>query len=76
MEENMDEWEKYYDKWKITPPERRRSSKCICCICKEELFPDEEYYELEGDIYCEDCADNWLKQQRNWVTEDMAYGDR
>lgn len=64
-----------YDLWKTTPPEGR-SSNCICCQCKKELVPDDEYYELDDEIYCGDCADDWLDGQRNWVTEDMAYGDR
>lgn len=63
-----------YDIWKTTPPERE-TSKCICCACKEELYPDEEYWELDGEIYCESCADNWLSSQRSWVTEEMAYGN-
>lgn len=50
-------------------------SKCVCAICKEMLYPDDEYYEIEDTIMCEGCADDWLKCQKNWVTEEMAYGE-
>lgn len=64
-----------YDIWKTTSPEPKES-KCKCYVCKEELLPDDEYFEIEGDIYCEICAERWLEGQKNWVTEDMAYGER
>lgn len=51
-------------------------SKCVCAVCKEMLYPDDEYYEIDDRIMCENCADEWLSSQKNWVTEDMAYGDR
>lgn len=62
-----------YDLWKTTPPEPKES-KCICSMCKDELIPDDDYYELDDEIYCESCAKEWLEEHRSYVTEDMAYG--
>lgn len=64
-----------YDLWKTTPPERK-ATKCKCKFCGEELYPDDEYWELDEEILCESCAEEWLEGHKNWVTEDMAYGDR
>lgn len=73
----MDDWERYYDRWKTTPPDYdERESKCICSKCKDPLYPEDEYYELDDEIMCEKCAYEWLEGNKNWVTEDMAYGDR
>lgn len=70
----MDDWERKYDEWKTTPPERPES-QCKCKYCGEELFEDEEYWELDGEILCERCADEWLEGHKNWVTEHMVRGE-
>lgn len=62
------------DRYLTTEPEQRES-KCKCVECGVELFPDEDAYELEGDIYCEEHAREWLENQRVSVTYDMAYED-
>lgn len=62
-----------YDKWKTTPPDEPES-KCKCCKCGEFLFEDDEYWELDDEIYCEDCAEDWLAGHKNWVSESMANG--
>ena len=64
-----------YDKWKTTPPDSA-TTKCKCAWCGEELYFDDEYWELDDEILCEDCADKWLDNHKNWVSESMAYGDR
>lgn len=73
-EAGMESWEKALDRWLTTPPEEKESS-CKCCVCKEMLFPDDEYYRLDGEIHCSDCAETWLEGQKEYVTEDMAYGE-
>ncbi len=70
----MESWQYAEDEMLANPPDRR-VSKCKCYACREELQPDDEYYELDGDIYCEFCAKEWLEGHKNWVTESMAYGD-
>lgn len=70
----MERWQEDLDRWLTTPPEPEES-KCKCSLCKEELYPDDEYYELEDEIFCEDCAKTWLENHKNWVSESMAYGD-
>ena len=68
----MENWKKSLDKWLTTPPEEKES-KCKCSRCGETLYPDDEYYELDDEIMCEDCAREWLEGNKNWVTESMAY---
>ena len=69
----MEDWQRDLDDYLNNPPEGPES-KCVCCECKEVLNVDDEYYLLDGDVYCESCAENWLKEQRNYVNEYMAYG--
>ena len=64
-----------YDKWKLTVPEES-STKCHCAWCEENLYFDDEYWELDDEILCEDCAEKWLDNHKNWVSESMAYGNR
>ena len=70
----MEAWQYSEDRMLANPPEPKKT-KCFCSVCKDPLYFDEEYYELDGEIYCELCAEKWLKAQRNWVSEWMAYGE-
>lgn len=71
----MEKWQRDLDRYLTTPPDDEET-KCFCAWCKDPLYFDDEYYEIEGDILCEDCAQKWLDNQKNWVSEHMAYGDR
>ena len=62
-----------YDIWKTTPPEPKESN-CTCNVCKEVLYPEDDYYDIEGEVYCEECASEWLEQFRCTVTDEMAFG--
>lgn len=42
------------EKAKLDPPE----GKLRCCLCDREIRPLEMYFDINGDIYCEDCADS------------------
>ena len=64
-----------YDLWKTTPPDEPET-ECKCKYCGEDLFEDDVYYELDGDICCEECAQEWLEGHKNWVTAGMAHGER
>lgn len=33
-----------------------------CCCCEHEIVDGDEYYSIDGDIYCEDCAREWLEE--------------
>ena len=70
----MEKWEYELDKWLTTPPDEPES-KCKCCKCGEELLPDDSYFELDDELYCEICAEDWLEGHRNWVTYSMAFED-
>lgn len=61
-----------YDIWKTTPPEDRESNlKCV--ECKDEIYPGERIYRLEDEVYCRDCAREWLENHSEEATEDMCY---
>ena len=70
----MSSWEDYYDKWKTTEPDPE-TTKCHCAWCHEDLYFDEEYWELDDEILCENCAEKWLDNHKHWVSENMARGD-
>ena len=70
----MEDWEYDLDRILANPPEGKES-RCKCCNCGEILEVDDEYWEIDGDIFCEECAFKWLDCRKNWVSEWMAYGD-
>lgn len=57
------------DRWLTTPPDEEES-KCKCSECKADMYPGEKIYVLDGDIYCRDCALEWLEQYEQEVTDD------
>ena len=63
-----------YDDWKLNPPEDAET-KCKCSFCSEPLYCDDEYWELDGEIFCEECATAWLEEHKHWVSAGMANGD-
>lgn len=67
-------WETSYDAWKTTPPDDD-DTKCECAWCHEKLYYDDEYWELDDEILCEDCAQKWLDNHKNWVSGSMARGE-
>ena len=36
-------------------PENSASAVYICDSCSSEIYSGEDYYNLDGSIYCEDC---------------------
>lgn len=42
------------EKEKLDPPEE----ELRCCLCDREIRLLEMYFDIRGDIYCEDCADS------------------
>ena len=72
----MKDWlnSKEYDEWKTTPPERKESAfKCTCC--GEELYPDDKYWDIEGEHYCYECATDWFNDNWRYVTEEQCFGN-
>lgn len=69
------DWEHALDVYLTTPPEEPES-QCKCCVCGEELYPEDTYYDFEGDIYCENCAEWWINRHKFAVREDMCYPER
>lgn len=63
-----------YDVWRTTPPDEPES-KFRCTCCGEEMFPDDDYYDIEGEHFCKDCAEEWFEEQRHKVTEGQCYGE-
>jgi len=73
----MSDWltSKAYDDWKTSPPEPRESAfKCTCC--GESLYPGDFYWDIEGEHYCTECAEEWFSDQKTVVTEEQFYGER
>ena len=45
-------------------------SDCSYCRrCGDTLFPGDDYYELGGEVLCEDCMDLVLRGMRRTVGE-------
>lgn len=63
-----------YDRWKTTPPDEPES-KCKCSYCGENLYEGDYYFKFYDELFCERCADEWIEEQKQIVTEDMERGD-
>lgn len=67
-----------YDAWKTTPPDdyfEEKESQCHCSICETRLDVDDEYWLIDDEIYCRECAENWFDEEKRWVSEELAYGE-
>lgn len=44
-----------------------------CCKCEEPLFINEEALELEGEMYCYDCAYDLIHERKHYLdTKDIV----
>lgn len=46
-----------------------------CDQCEEPIFPQEEYYTIEGENLCPRCAERWFDSMRRTADEDLCFGD-
>ena len=68
----MEHWKADLDRWLTTPPEEPES-KFLCAKCKEPFYPDDKYFDCDGEKYCEECAMEWFKSQALTATEEDCY---
>ena len=55
--------------------EERLLARCPTCDRCGEKITDEYGYEIEpGELWCSDCAEEWLKDQRKDIDELMEEG--
>ena len=62
-----------YDRWKTSPPEEP-DSILHCFECKCDIYPGEKIYRLDDEVYCSECAKEWLAQFEEEATEEQCYG--
>lgn len=67
-------WERSFDEYLTNPPEPEESH-FMCSECKDVLYPDDRYFELDGQILCEGCAAEWLESQAQTVSYEQAFGE-
>lgn len=69
-------WEHALDHYLTTPPEDDEKPVCRCCDCDTEIYEDDDYYEIDGNAYCESCMiDNFRKTARAKDYESEDYYD-
>lgn len=49
--------------WVGNPPDEEEPV-CECARCGCPLYEDSEAYKLEGDIVCEECAEEYLAERK------------
>lgn len=49
-----------YDGWKTTPPDAE--ADVVCSICGCDLDEGDGVYEINGEIWCEDCMKNEFRR--------------
>ena len=57
-----------YDLWKTTPPDPTES-RLYCERCGVDFYVGDEYYYINDERYCPDCARDWLEEQRVVIEE-------
>lgn len=62
-----------YDEWKTRTPEDEydedEESITLECGCGRCLEEGDSYYDIDGEAYCEDCANDYLEQRLKKVGE-------
>ena len=70
----MEQWQHALDRWLTTPPEEQESTFfCDGEDCGEPFYPDDYVYELDGRCFCENCAQEWLENQKRLVMEGECF---
>lgn len=46
---------------------RYEESCPMCDMCGERLTAEEYYYEIEGDVVCEECLRDYMERYKKWV---------
>ncbi len=50
------------DREYLEPPDYEAHAVFSCDYCYRGLYEGDEYYDIEGEVYCEDCLkDNFRK---------------
>ena len=62
------------DRWLTTPPDDPET-RLHCRECGQDIYPGERIYRLDDDIYCSECAREWLEQFEEEATEEQCYGE-
>lgn len=67
-------WEHELDHYLTNPPEDDEKPVCRCCDCDTEIYEGDDYYEIDGNAYCETCmVDNFRKTARALDYESEDY---
>lgn len=45
----------------------------VCCKCKDHI-QDEDGYEIDGELYCDDCAHDWLDDHKVSIDNRIIWG--
>lgn len=57
--------EYYLDKF-LDEEEKSEAALPICECCGDKIYEDHGY-EIDGELYCEDCAMDWMKDHKKWL---------
>lgn len=64
-----------YDRWKLSnADDETKDSRLKCCECSESIYPEEYYYDIEGSVYCEEHAKEWLESFKKTASHEDCYG--
>lgn len=65
---------KRYDDWLTSEPDMK-DTVFRCEHCKTEFYPGDDYYYIEGENLCPECAEKWFDSMRRTATEDECFED-
>lgn len=59
----MPDWETYCE-----DIDKRETKRPKCSCCGSPIW-SEDAYELEGELFCADCANEWLESKKVYLDE-------
>ena len=62
-----------YDAWKTSRPEEEIESDFKCDKCKEDFYPDDAVFHIQGECLCEECAKDWLYENMSRATYEDCF---
>ena len=48
----------------LEPPENTQPIVDRCCVCKEDIFAGEVYFDFGGEMAHEDCVSDYVRRWR------------
>lgn len=53
-----------YPDYRLDPPDQEETVALHCEVCCTAIYIGDTYYSMDGDVWCEECIDNYMRAIR------------